>query len=129
MGPQSKAVPKPPARRRERLDSLSNPQPRPPPQLRQNKPLKCPDPTCACSGFTNEDDKVICETCGAVVQEYSMVTDIQYGVSGSGRAVVHGHHVGADQAYNRNGMLYDRNRQVSSEEVTNLAGKRVRFLF
>ena len=52
-----------------------------------------------------------------------MVTDVQYGLSNTGRHVVHGHHVGADQAYNRNGMLYDRNKQTNSEEVTNLAGK------
>ena len=52
-----------------------------------------------------------------------MVTDIQFGMADNGRYVVHGHHVGADQAYNRNGMLYDRNKQTSSEEVTNLAGK------
>ena len=53
-----------------------------------------------------------------------MVTDVQYGMTSSGRHIVHGNHVGADQAYNRNAMLYDRNKQTSSEETTNLAGKR-----
>ena len=118
-----KVVPKLPVQRRERLDSLTNPLPRPPPRVNQNKPLKCTDPTCESTGIVNEDDKLICESCGTVISEYSMVTDVQYGVTSNGRNVVHGHHVGADQAYNRNAMLFDRNRQTNSEENTNLAGR------
>ena len=53
-----------------------------------------------------------------------MVTDVQYGLTGSGRHIVHGAHVAADQAYNRGGNLYDRNKQTTSEEVTNMAGRR-----
>ena len=117
-------MPRRPGPRRERLDSISNPQPRPPPGLQRRKePLKCPDPNCKSEGFSEEDSKLICLTCGAVVTEFTMVTDVQYGLTSGGRHVVHGHHVGSDQAYNRNGMLFDRNKQTTSEEVTNLAGR------
>ena len=126
MSTVAKAVPKPrpPGQRRERLDSLSNPQPRPPIGSRRKEPLQCPDPSCKGDEFGEEDGKKLCLVCGAVVSEFSMVTDVQYGLTGSGRHVVHGAHVAADQAYNRNGMLYDRNKQTTSEEVTNMAGRR-----
>lgn len=126
MSTTIKAVPKPrpPGPRRERLDSLSNPQPRPPIGSRRKEPLKCPDPTCKGDEFGEEDGKKLCLVCGAVVSEFSMVTDVQFGLTGSGRHVVHGAHVAADQAYNRGGNLYDRNKQTTSEEVTNMAGRR-----
>ena len=119
-----KAKPRPPGPRRERLDSLSNPQPRPPIGSRRKETLKCPDPSCKGDEFGEEDGKKLCLVCGAVVSEFSMVTDVQYGLTGSGRHVVHGAHVAADQSYNRNGMLFDRNKQTTSEEVTNMAGRR-----
>lgn len=126
MSTTVKAVPKPrpPGPRRERLDSLSNPQPRPPIGLHRKEPLKCPDPMCKGDDFGEEDGKMLCLVCGAVVSEFSMVTDMQYGLTGSGRHIVHGAHVAADQSYNRGGNLYDRNKQVTSEEVTNMAGRR-----
>ena len=85
--------------------------------------MACPNPDCTSTEFEEEDNKVLCADCGSVVRDMDMVTDLQYGLSAGGGHVVHGHHVGADQAYVRNGDLFDRNRALTSEELTNLAGE------
>lgn len=123
MSTQPKVTPKRPGQRHPRLDSLNNPQPRPPPQAQQLGPDVCPNPECQSTNSEVEDHKVICSDCGAVIREHDMVTDVQYGLSSSGNHVVHGHHVGADQAYVRNGDVFDRNKALTSIEVTNVTGK------
>lgn len=101
----------------ERLDSLKNPQPRPIPQTRKS-PSACRNPDCeATSSAIEEDGKTICSECGAVISELTMVSEVNYGISG-GSHVVHGVHVGANQAHAAGADVLDRHRGMSSREVT-----------
>jgi len=127
MSAHSKITPRKPGDRPARLDSLKNPQPRPIPRAKQQEePEVCPNPDCSCTDFISEDNKTLCNDCGTVVKEDDMVTDIQYGLGSVGNHVVHGKHVGADQAYNRDGDVFDRNRHMSSEELTCMKGDSTR---
>ncbi|KAL9102362.1 MAG: hypothetical protein Q9163_002484 [Psora crenata] len=127
MSVPPRASPRPPGQRHPRLDSLNNPQPRPRPRAQKQTPDKCINPDCSSPAvLIIEDNKLVCESCGTVADDSpALVTDLQYGVSNAtGQHVVHGHHVAAEAAYVRNADLFDRNRQISSLEITNLAGKR-----
>lgn len=124
MAAQSRGSARGPGDRPIRLDSLKNPQPRPLPRLKTRKvPDSCPNPECACTEIINEDSKNICKDCGTVISEDDMVTDVQYGLGSVGNHVIHGKHVGNDQAYNKEGDVFDRHRAMDSEELTNMRGK------
>lgn len=100
-----------------RLDSLKNPQPRPVLQVRK-APTECPNSDCGEKGSgIEEDGKTICGACGSVITEMTMVSEVSYGLAG-GAHVVHGYHVGATQAYAKRGDVVDRNRAMSSRDVT-----------
>ncbi|KAL9130306.1 MAG: hypothetical protein Q9217_001481 [Psora testacea] len=122
-----KASPRPPGPRHPRLDSLKKPQPRPRPRVQKESPDRCINPDCTSpTVLIIEDSKLVCESCGTVADDApDLVTDLQYGVSNvTGQHVVHGHHVAAEAAYVRSADLFDRNRQITSLEMTNMAGKR-----
>ncbi len=111
-----------------RLDSLKNPQPRPVPRARK-APTECPNPDCGEKGSgIEEDGKSICGACGSVITEMTMVSEVSYGLIGGGAHVVHGYHVGATQAYAKRGDVVDRNRAMSSREVTLANGELPRLL-
>lgn len=119
----SAAVPikKPPSRPQrpvERLDSIKNPQPRPPPRLKRLQSQECPNPDCNEKKGVEEDGKIICSACGSVIDEMSMVTEVSYGLATGGQHVVHGFHVGADQAFAKRGDVVDKTRAASSRDVT-----------
>lgn len=110
-----------------RLDSLKNAQPRPRPRFKAREvPDSCPNPECSCTEIINEDCKNICKDCGTVISEDDMITDMQYGLGAAGNHVIHGKHVGNDQAYNKDGDVFDRHRAMSSEELTNMRGKNLK---
>ena len=104
-----------------RLDSIRNPQPRPRPAA--EIPKECTNPECPESDVINEDSKLLCNTCGTVLQDFNMVTEVSYGIASGGQHVVHGHHVGADQAYARNADAMGRSRVMDSRELTASLGK------
>ena len=92
--------PRPSSGRVERLDSLQNPIPRPPPRVHRPMPTQCIDPDCASTHIEPEDSKLICQTCGTVaVDNLELVTDVTFGQEASGRAVLHGRHVAADATH------------------------------
>lgn len=110
-----------------RLDSLKNPQPRPVPQAKK-PPSECPNPDCGETGTgVEEDGKTICGACGSVITEMTMVSEVTYGLASGGAHVVHGYHVGANQAYAKRGEVVDRNRAMSSREVTIANGEPSRY--
>ncbi len=118
--PPSGISPLPQRRKRPvvRLDSLKNPQPRPAPQARKG-PTECPNSDCGEKGSgIEEDGKTICGACGSVITEMTMVSEVSYGLAAGGAHVVHGYHVGATQAYAKRGDVVDRNRAMSSRDVT-----------
>lgn len=106
----------------ERLDSLNNPQPRPPPGPKQPQSKDCPNPDCNEKKGVEEDGKIICTACGSVIEELSMVTDLTYGLATGGQHVVHGFHVGANQAFAKRGDVVDKTRAANSQDVTEQYG-------
>ena len=113
-----KKPPRRPQRPVERLDSIKNPQPRPPPQPKRPQTQECPNPECNEKKGVEEDGKLICSACGSVIDELSMVTEVTYGLATGGQHVVHGFHVGADQAFAKRGDVVDKTRAASSRELT-----------
>lgn len=53
----------------------------------------CPNPQCT----KPQIEDGICHNCGTVVDDSNIVSEIQFGESSSGAAIVQGSHVGADQ--------------------------------
>ena len=97
-----KIGPKRPQRPVARLDSIKNPQPRPAPKTKKPVATDCPNPDCGRTGTgIEEDGKTICSACGTVIQESTMVSELVYALTTGGQHVIHGQHVGADQAFAR----------------------------
>ena len=108
----------------ERLDSLKNPQPRPPPQAIRVTNKDCPNKECnAKDSGVEEDGKTICRNCGTVIDELNVVSDLIFGLATGGQHVVHGYHVGAGETHARRGDVLDKNRLYSSREMTKAHGK------
>ena len=108
----------------ERLDSLKNPQPRPPPQATRVTNKDCPNKECnAKDSGVEEDGKTICRNCGSVIDELNVVSDLIFGLATGGQHVVHGYHVGAGETHARRGDVLDKNRLYSSREMTKAHGK------
>lgn len=107
----------------ERLDSIKNPQPRPPPQTKKPQSQECTNPECNQKKAIEEDGKIICSGCGSVIDELTMVTEVTYGLAIGGQHIVHGYHVGADQAYARRGDVVDKTRAATSQEQTQQFGR------
>lgn len=108
-----------------RLDSFSNPTPRPPPRSKKEISEDCPNPECkAKNSGQMEDGKSICEKCGTVIAEGNLVSEVTYGLATGGAHVVHGFHVAADQAVSKRGAVYsDRQRMEDSRHQTENQGK------
>ncbi|SLM38099.1 Transcription factor TFIIB, cyclin-like domain [Lasallia pustulata] len=130
----SKVAPKAP-QRPPRLDSLKNPQPRPPPQAAKAPirkvqqrlgPKTCPNRDCKEKDVVEEDGLYICRGCGTVVSESNIVSEVTFGETSSGAAVVQGSYVGADQSHARNSMGGNLKRAggLDSREITDANGKR-----
>ena len=122
--PTSIQKPRPPRGPVVRLDSFSNPTPRPIPRSKKQASEDCPNPECmAKNSGEMEDGKSICRECGAVISEGNLVSEVSYGLSG-GAHVVHGVHVAADQAVSKRGAIYgDSQRREDSRQQTENFGK------
>lgn len=113
-----KKPPRRPQRPVARLDSIKNPQPRPPPGPKRFQSQECPNPDCNEKKGVEEDGKLICSACGSVIDELSMVSEVTYGLATGGQHVVHGFHVGADQAFASRGDVVDKTRAATSQDLT-----------
>ena len=111
-----------------RLDSLKNPQPRPPPQAANSQRTKatttCTNPECTDSMVEEEDGKLVCIACGTVLQEMHIVSEIQFNESAGGAATVQGSRVGADQTRARapGGQRLKMSGVMESSEITDANG-------
>ena len=101
--------------KRQRLDSIKNPQPRPPPGYRPQPPSKrrktasrprCPNPVCESQNLVDEDGQVICSDCGEVVEDANIVADPAFMDGAGGATIKLGSNVGNDQARARNAASY-----------------------
>ena len=111
-----------------RLDSLKNPQPRPPPQVanaqRKNASTTCTNAECTASVIEEEDGQLVCISCGNVLQEVHIVSEIQFNENAGGAATVQGSYVGADQSRARapGGPRLKMSGGMDSSEITNANG-------
>ncbi|KAK4696918.1 transcription factor IIIB 90 kDa subunit, partial [Lecanoromycetidae sp. Uapishka_2] len=108
-----------------RLDSFSNPTPRPPPRSKKIISEDCPNPECkAKNSGEMEDGKSICNNCGTVISEGNLVSEVTYGLAAGGSHVVHGFHVAADQSVpNRAANYNEFQRKEDSRAQTETAGQ------
>ncbi len=131
MSVNPKVAPKRQGQRLPRLDSLKNPQPRPPPQAtiaqRNEAPTTCTNPECVESNLIDEDGKLICTSCGNVIQEMHIVSEISFAEASNGAATVQGSHVAADQSYARapSGQRLKMSGGMDSREITEANGKHI----
>ncbi|KAF3404862.1 Transcription factor IIIB 70 kDa subunit [Talaromyces pinophilus] len=99
----------------------------PPPKRPENKkPAEtCPNPSCPDPRIIRDEDMKVCETCGAVVSEDTLVSEISFGETMAGAAVVQGSYVGADQTHTRSsGPGFHRGGGMESREITEQNGAR-----
>ncbi|KAI9783560.1 MAG: transcription factor TFIIIB subunit brf1 [Geoglossum umbratile] len=63
----------------------------------------CPNPSCGATGdkITDDADKRVCTECGTVLSDSNIVSEVQFGETSSGAAVVQGSYIGADQTHAR----------------------------
>ncbi len=132
----TKPKPRKPRGPRERLASIKNPnpaalssQPVPPrsaqPTRSQHKSTvyNCPNNACPAPNIVEDEDKRVCEGCGTVISDSNIVSEVSFGETSAGAAVVQGQHVGADQAYAKSmGPAFKRAGGMESREITDLAG-------
>lgn len=131
MSTISKAAPILPTGRPQRLDSLKNPLPRPPPQNKKQSRAQrlansreCPNVDCTDKDVGEEDGQLVCRGCGTVVNDSNMVSEVLFGASSSGAHMVHGAHVGADQTFARSAvtMRIRAAGGMDSREITEATG-------
>lgn len=126
-------APRRPAGRPARLDSLKNPLPRLPPHAKKQSrsqrmaaSRECPNPDCTDKDVGEEDGQLVCRGCGTVVNDSNIVSEILFGETSSGKQMVQGGHVGADQSYARSAqpMNHRTGGGLDSREMTEATGER-----
>lgn len=126
------AIPRKPAGRPVRLDSLKNPLPRFLPTKKQSRSQRmaasreCPNPDCTDKDVGEEDGQLVCRGCGTVVNDSNIVSEVMFGETSSGKQMVQGGHVGADQSYARSSqpMNHRTGGGLDSREMTEATGER-----
>ena len=111
--------------RPQRLDSLKNPLPRLQlaEQAKKAHSKICPNPDCQSTNVGEEDGNVICQECGTVVSESTIVTDeVQFVETSSGGHQAVGNSIGAGQAYASGGMAGLRSANPDARAMTEATG-------
>ena len=100
-----------------------SPQPNPPKPTTHPKTVTCPNQGCSSPEIVEDDGKKVCVGCGTVVSESNIVSEVTFGESSSGAAVVQGTFVGADQSHGRSfGPGFQRGGGMESREITEQNG-------
>ncbi|WEW54964.1 transcription factor TFIIIB subunit brf1 [Emydomyces testavorans] len=85
----------------------------------------CPNPACPAPNIVEDDGKKVCSGCGTVISEANIVSEITFGESSSGAAIVQGTFIGADQSHVRStGPGFQRGGGIESREITEQHGNR-----
>ncbi|CAK44279.1 transcription factor IIIB 60 kDa subunit [Aspergillus awamori] len=119
-----------------RLASLKSPNPTPirrPQPISRPQPARptthpktstCPNPGCPAPHIVEDDGQKVCSGCGTVISEANIVSEVTFGESSSGAAVVQGTFVGEDQSHVRSyGPGFQRGG-AESREITEQNGNR-----
>ena len=97
----------------------------PPKPTTHPKPSTCPNPGCPAPQIVEDDGQKVCAGCGTVVSEANIVSEVSFGESASGAAVVQGTFVGEDQTHVRSyGPGFQRGGGMESRELTEQNGNR-----
>ena len=95
-----------------------------PPKPKKKPKTTCPNPGCPAPEVVKEDGKKVCVGCGTVVSEIEIVSEVSFGESSSGAAIVQGTFVGADQSHGRSfGPGFQRGGGMESREITEQNGR------
>lgn len=79
--------------------------------------MKCPQ--CGSSSIKRDGNDSSCAECGVVVDDAPIVSEVTFGESSSGAAVVHGSFVGADQSGIRNNKFQGESRELTLQKGKN----------
>lgn len=98
----------------------------PPKRPESKKPAEtCPNPNCPDPRIIRDEELKVCETCGTIISEDTLVSEISFGETSAGAAVVQGSYVGADQTHTRSsGPGFHRGGGMESREITEQNGAR-----
>lgn len=89
------------------------------------KTQNCPNPGCPAPHIVEDEGQKVCSGCGTVISESNIVSEVTFGETSSGAAVVQGAFVGSDQTHVRSfGPGYHRGGGMESREVTESLGNR-----
>ncbi|KAJ5684092.1 uncharacterized protein N7477_000437 [Penicillium maclennaniae] len=103
--------------------SISRPQP--PRPTTHPKTSSCPNPGCPAPHIVEDEGQKVCSGCGTVISESNIVSEVTFGESSSGAAVVQGTFVGEDQTHVRSfGPGFQRGGAMESREMTEANGNR-----
>ncbi|KAL1969595.1 hypothetical protein VTN77DRAFT_8148 [Rasamsonia byssochlamydoides] len=89
------------------------------------KTSTCPNPGCPAPNIVEDEGQKVCSGCGTVISEANIVSEVTFGESASGAAIVQGTFVGADQTHTRSyGPGFQRGGGMESREITEQNGNR-----
>ncbi|KAF7719739.1 Uncharacterized protein PECH_005700 [Penicillium ucsense] len=89
------------------------------------KTQSCPNPGCPAPHIVEDEGQKVCSGCGTVISESNIVSEVTFGETSAGAAVVQGSFVGSDQTHVRSfGPGFQRGGGMESREVTEQAGNR-----
>jgi transcription factor IIIB subunit 2 len=89
------------------------------------KTSNCPNPGCPAPHIVEDAGVKVCSGCGTVISESNIVSEVTFGESSSGAAVVQGSFVGEDQTHVRSyGPGFQRGGAMESREMTEQTGNR-----
>lgn len=101
------------------------PVPIPPPPTKTTtypKPTTCPNPGCPAPHIVEDDGQKVCAGCGTVISEANIVSEVTFGETSAGAAVVQGTFVGADQSHGRGSGPGFQRAGMESREITEQNG-------
>ncbi|KAJ5692844.1 Transcription factor IIIB 70 kDa subunit [Penicillium macrosclerotiorum] len=107
----------------KRPQPIGRPQPARP--TTHPKTQSCPNPGCPAPHIVEDDGQKVCSGCGTVISESNIVSEVTFGESSSGAAVVQGTFVGEGQTHVRSyGPGFQRGGGMESREMTEQNGNR-----
>ncbi|KAJ5174641.1 Transcription factor IIIB 70 kDa subunit [Penicillium canariense] len=107
----------------KRPQPIGRPQPTRP--TTHPKTQSCPNPGCPAPHIVEDEGQKVCSGCGTVISESNIVSEVTFGETSSGAAVVQGSFVGEDQTHVRSfGPGFQRGGGMESREVTEQNGNR-----
>ncbi|KAF7590120.1 transcription factor TFIIIB subunit brf1 [Aspergillus hancockii] len=107
----------------KRPQPIGRPQPTKP--TTHPKTSTCPNPGCPAPHIVEDDGQKVCSGCGTVISESNIVSEVTFGETSSGAAIVQGTFVGEDQTHVRSyGPGFQRGGGAESREITEQNGNR-----